>query len=117
MRRLALYTVKCNPMSAGCLVYAAENSNVKAVGCNLHVGLNCLPRTFNAKPVTMLKCYDHENEECIFIDISFVVQNNYKMFSASEAASDSSEQVALLMKDIFESVCFFFFSFAFALIC
>ena len=101
MRRLALYTVKCNPMSAGSLVYAAEYSNVKLVGCNLHVSLNCLPCTFNAKPVTMLKCYGHESEECIFIDFSFAVQNHYKMLSASEAASNSSEQVVLFNERCF----------------
>lgn len=104
MRKLALSTVKCNLMSTGCLVNAAEYSNVKAVGCNLHVRLNCLPCTFNAKPVSMLKCYGHESEECIFIDFSFV-QNNYKMFSASEAASNSSEQVVLL-NERYVWVCF-----------
>lgn len=67
--RLAFHTVTCNPMSAS-FDYAAESSHVRAVGCNLHLSLNCLPCTFNAKPVRMLKCYndDNKNEECIFID-------------------------------------------------
>lgn len=64
-----MYTVMCDPVSAGCFDYAAEDSFVRAVGCNLHLSLNCLPCTFNAKPVRMLKCYSNKNEEFVFIDI------------------------------------------------
>lgn len=52
---LALWAVTCNPMSASCFDYAAEISNVKAVGCNLHLSLNCLLCTLNAKPVKNAK--------------------------------------------------------------
>lgn len=64
--RLALYTVV---YTVAVFDYAAENSYVRAVGCNLHLSLNCLPCTLNAKPVRMLKSYNNENEECIFIDL------------------------------------------------
>lgn len=39
-----LYTVTCSPVGASCFDYAAENSNVNAVGCNLHLSLK-LPST------------------------------------------------------------------------
>lgn len=86
----AVYTV------AVLIIYAAEKSYVTAVGCNLHLSLNCLPCTLNAKPVRMLKCYEHE--ECIFIDFSFI-QKHHPMFSAPQAAGDLSS-----LKDILSLV-------------
>lgn len=95
-------------MNASCFDYAAESSNVKVVGCDLHLSLNCLLCTLNAKPVRMLKCYNDKNEECIFIDVSFVVQKQLR--DALCIRSCKWFHWTVLSERYFESVCSFLFS-------
>lgn len=81
----------------------------KAVGCNLHLSLNRLPCTFNAKPVRMLKCYSE------IYNISYIM----KMKSAYLLTFNLSRtvQVAVwnwscnwfvLLTDIMSQFCSFF---------
>lgn len=84
-------------------LYMLLKNHVTAFGCNLHLSLNCLPCTLNAKPVRMLKC----NEECIFIDLSFI-QKHHLMFSAPQAAGDLS-----CLKDILSLVACWSLAFCF----